>query len=358
MSKDCCSAPSAKASDASPCCCEQPPTVTAEWTRSDRLGAIKCRVSNRFRMNYRVTPGLHKLGSPGPDSLVFVSANYKLSFDVLRRGLAGLDAWILVLDTKGINVWCAAGKGTFGTAELVRRITESRLAETVTHRRVIVPQLGAPNVSAARVRKETGFAVSFGPVEARDIRAYVQAGLKATPAMRVKQFPVRERLELTPMEVVPSARKLALVIAVLFVVFGLGAQGILFDDALPGTIAATIAGLAAVLAGAFVTPMALPWIPFRSFALKGVLASLAVVGAILGSIPVARTLPPALLAASVLFAVTVGSYIAVNFTGCTTFTSISGVKKELRIAVPAYLVGLGVSAVLVVVYKLQQWGVL
>jgi len=67
-----------------------------------------------FRMSYAISPGLYAVGNPTKESDVFVSANYKLSFDVLRRELKGFNAWILVLDTKGINVWCAAGKGTFG----------------------------------------------------------------------------------------------------------------------------------------------------------------------------------------------------------------------------------------------------
>ena len=79
-------------------------------------------------MDYRVEPGLYAVGSPTADSPVLVSANYKMSFDRLRSALPGVDAWILVLDTKGINVWCAAGKGTFGTDELVRRIEAARAA--------------------------------------------------------------------------------------------------------------------------------------------------------------------------------------------------------------------------------------
>ena len=113
---------------------------------------------------------------PGSGSDVFVSANYKLSFDILRAALKGLDAWVLVLDTKGINVWCAAGKGTFGTDELIRRISEAALERVVSHTRVIVPQLGAPGVSASAVQRATGFRVHYGPVEARDIREYLAAG--------------------------------------------------------------------------------------------------------------------------------------------------------------------------------------
>ena len=69
-------------------------------------------------MNYKVDPGLYALGAPDADSPVLVSANFKMSFDLLREALPGRNAWILVLDTDGINVWCAAGKGTFGTEEL------------------------------------------------------------------------------------------------------------------------------------------------------------------------------------------------------------------------------------------------
>ena len=67
------------------------------------------------RMAHRVEPGLYALGNPTRDSSVFVTANYTLSFDALRAALDGRDVYILVLDTQGINVWCAAGKGTFGT---------------------------------------------------------------------------------------------------------------------------------------------------------------------------------------------------------------------------------------------------
>ena len=99
------------------------PVVSTALKAGDRWGSIKARWGIN-RMRYGVLPGLYAVGSPGADSLVFVTANYKMSFDALRSSLVGLDAWILVLDTKGINVWCAAGKGTFGTAELVSRIAE------------------------------------------------------------------------------------------------------------------------------------------------------------------------------------------------------------------------------------------
>jgi hypothetical protein len=94
------------------------PEVSSEWTWPDRLGELRVRWGFG-RNNYRVRPGLYALGSPDRKSPVLVSANYKLSFDVLRRAMSGRQAWILVLDSDGVNVWCAAGKGTFATEELV-----------------------------------------------------------------------------------------------------------------------------------------------------------------------------------------------------------------------------------------------
>jgi hypothetical protein len=119
------------------------PQVSTRLNRTDILGSFKARWGSS-RMNYSVEPGLYGVGRPTAVSPVLVSANYKMSFDRLRKTLSGLDLWILVIDTKGINVWCAAGKGTFGTEELVGRIGQVRLGDVVSGRSLILPQLGAP----------------------------------------------------------------------------------------------------------------------------------------------------------------------------------------------------------------------
>jgi CO dehydrogenase/acetyl-CoA synthase gamma subunit (corrinoid Fe-S protein) len=132
------------------------PVVSTRLSLRDRLEGIKVRWGFG-RSGFRVAPGLYAVGKPGPGAPVLVTANYKLTFDRLRRELAAVDAWILVLDTRGINVWCAAGKGTFGTRELLDRIAAVRLDEVVFRPRLILPQLGAPGVSAPEVKKATGW---------------------------------------------------------------------------------------------------------------------------------------------------------------------------------------------------------
>jgi hypothetical protein len=282
-------------------------------------------------MGHIVPPGLYRLGNPDKDSPVFASANYTLSFDALRSALAGRDAWILVLDTKGINVWCAAGKGTFGTGELIRRIAVTGLSDVVSHRRIILPQLGAPGVSAHDVARYSGFSIEYGPVRAADLPAYL-ATHTATAGMRTVRFNLMDRLVLGPMELVH------------FGLYGIFAAIILYFVAGP---VAALAAVTAVLAGTVLFPALLPVIPTRDFSMKGF-----ILGAVV-AIPFAAAFVRApglsgtvqLIAGLVPFLTIppVVAYLALNFTGSTTFTSRTGVKKEIFRYVPAmvFMAGLG-----------------
>jgi hypothetical protein len=309
-------------------------------------------------MQYRVNPGLYALGKPDTKSEVFISANYKLSFDMLRASLKGINGWLLVLDTKGINVWCAAGKGTFGTKELIRQIQKSSLDQVVSHKHIIVPQLGAVGVNAREVQKTTGFRIFFGPVEARDIPAYLEARYRATPAMRKVRFSMLDRMILTPMEIVPAFKKSPLIILALLAIFGMTPQGIMFHQAM--VQGSPMVGLLflSVFSGAFLTPVLLPYIPFRAFAIKGWLTGVAFTALAIFTLPWQTSQSPILWLASLIFFPLLSSYTALQFTGATTYTGMSGVKKELKIAVPIYFSGLAISIILIVIYKLMEWSVL
>jgi hypothetical protein len=308
-------------------------------------------------MNYRVNPGIYAVGAPNGGSPVLVTANYKLSFDMLRRELSGFQAWIVVLDTRGINVWCAAGKGTFGTEELITRIRSTRLAEIVEHRKIILPQLGAPGVQAHIVKERTGFSVEYGPVYARDLPAFLRSGHKATAEMRKVRFGFRERLELTPMEIVPALKGFGVFLAAVFILFGLQPSGILFHSVLRNGLPVAILGIAAVLSGTFLTPLLLPWIPFRSFALKGFLIGGVTTAALLFLLRPQALQSSYLVALSLIFFPAASSYLALQFTGSTTFTSISGVKKELKFGLPLYIAAGAIASALVLFYKLEEWGI-
>jgi len=307
------------------------PQVTTLLSLADRLGHWQMRWG-LGRMRYRVAPGLYAVGAPDGGSPVVVTANYKMSFDLLRRALHGMAAWVVVLDTRGINVWCAAGKGTFGTAAVVQQVMVCRLAEVVRHRTLILPQLGAPGVAAHEVQKGCGFRVVYGPVRAADLPSFLAAGMQATPAMRRVTFTTTERLVLTPVEITSMLKPSAWGIVLLLLLGGIGPGWFSPAAALSRGGTAIAAGLAGVLAGTVLVPALLPWLPGRMFAVKGAIVGLLVAG--IGLLLWGDRLGGLNSAALLLALPAVAAWCAMHFTGSTTFTSPSGVEKEMRRTIP------------------------
>ena len=304
-------------------------TISTSLSFKDKFGAFKARIGIG-RMNYKVAPGLYAAGSPDSSSPVFVSANYKLSFDTLRKNLSGIDAWILVIDTKGINVWCAAGEGTFGTCELVSRIEAAGLSEVVTHRKLILPQLSASGVSAYEVTRLSGFSVIFGPVRASDIKAFISAACTATREMRTVNFTFKDRLVLTPIEIAMVAKASMFVFGALFLLNLFVSKPFdVYDFAIY---------TGAALTGSFLVPLLLPYIPGRAFSFKGFFLGLlwTLFALWLFGWFTAANLP--VIVGYLLLLPSVTAYIALNFTGCSTYTSPSGVLREMVLALPPIIV--------------------
>ncbi len=299
--------------------------TSAQLSFADYLGAIKVRC-NIGRMNYSVAPGLYRINNPDASSPVLVTANYKLTFDLLRQQLTDIAAWILVLDSQGINVWCASGKGTFGTKELIMRIKEAKLAELLDHQEVILPQLSAVGVAAPMVEKATGFKVIYGPIAAKHIPAFLSSGKKADKKMREIKFTFIDRLILTPVEIVQAAKPTLMILGLVFLL------NLLNLTAISSSMVAAF--IAAVLAGCFLTPLLLPIIPVRSFALKGWIMGLLVVGII--SIVCGWWKSPLGMVSAIgalLALPTASTYYALLFTGSSTYASPSGVAKETPVAI-------------------------
>ncbi len=313
-------------------------STTGRLTARDRWDHFLARMGWK-RGEHLVEPGLYALGNPSPDSPVFVTANYTLSFDALRSSLEGMDGYILVLDTHGINVWCAAGKGTFGTDEVVRRVMVTRLGEVVHHRKLILPQLGAPGVAAHEVKKRTGFWVEYGPVRAVDLPTYLEMH-KATSEMRRVEFPLRDRLVLIPVDVVQTFLPALLAAAVLYLL---------------GGWVSSLAAVASVFAGIVLFPILLPWLPTHNFSTKGF---------ILGGVAALPFATSAFLrhpdwtwyrqagqALEFLLAMpAVTAFLSLNFTGSTTFTSRTGVKREMFAYIPAMAWTFGIGVLFGVVF--------
>lgn len=323
------------------------PAVSTSLDMKSRIGNIRVRLGIN-RDNYQVQPGLYKVGNPTGDSDVFVSANYKLSFDILRKNLSGMNAWIMVIDTKGVNVWCAAGKKTFGTDNIIRSIQTTSLESIVRHKKIILPQLAAPGVAAHTVREQTGFRVIYGPVRANDINQFIRNGYKATAEMRRINFSLSDRAKLIPVDFFQGKYKLLIVMASLFFLSGLDRDGFLFSKMLSTSVYPLMYIVTAYLAGVVITPLMLPWVPFRAFSLKGAfwgsLTSLFLF--LIYPVPVWEAI------SMVLASVSVASFTAMNFTGSSTFTSLSGVKKEMKWSVPFQIAFAAIGLIIFLLTKL------
>jgi len=328
------------------------PQISPVLQISDFLGSVMVRWGIN-RDNYRVNPGLYAIGAPGPDSDVFVTANYKLTFDNLCKNLAGVNGWILVLDTKGINVWCAAGKGTFGTGELVNRIRSVSLEKIVNHKRLILPQLGATGVAAYKVKEETGFNVHYGPVRAADLKKFISSGYRADKVMRRVTFGFKDRIKLIPNDFMYGKFYLLGAIAVLFLVSGLSSNGISYKDFSSEGGPAIVRVFLAYLAGIVITPLFLPYMPGRHFSLKGFFA-----GALMFLIIMLLNSSTDNIIETIswfLIITVISSFLAMNFTGSSTFTSLSGVKKEMKISLPVQIAFALIGIILQVIGKFIQY---
>lgn len=316
------------------------PKVETKLNWHDYFGAFKVRWGIG-RNTYTVKPGLYKVGKPNSESDVFVSANYKLSFDTLRKNLDGLNAWILVIDTRGVNVWCAAGKKTFGTKNIVKSIKSTSLDQIVKHRKIILPQLGAPGVSAHEVKEQSGFKVIYGPVRASDIKQFIDAGYKATPEMRRVTFPLKERVKLVPVEIFYAKYYLLAVPLIFFALSGLNRQGYSFELALSVGKNSALNLFSSYLAGCVLTPVFLPFIPLKRFSLKGLSLGM-ILALILGYFHFLGNSSFEVVS-WVLIIGSISSFMAMNFTGSSTYTSLSGVQKEMKTALPVQIVAVSLG---------------
>ena len=234
--------------------------VTVKTLLLDLLSLV-----NRFIPPYpKVATGLYRIGRPDRGSPVLVTGNYELTVrrlvKVLDRGPSGepgdgVDCWLLVADSKGINVWCAAGGGHFTADDVIAALKSSGVMEAVDHRALILPQLCANGVDGWKIRQETGWGAHWGPVRGQDIPAYLASGRKKTGPMRHVRFPLRDRLEMTTIMLALYTLLLLLPMLIFW------RQNIFL-----------LLGLMALIS--YFYGIFLPWIPGRDGLVKGVVLAL------------------------------------------------------------------------------------
>jgi NAD-dependent dihydropyrimidine dehydrogenase PreA subunit len=149
--------------------------------------------------------GLRKIGNPGPDSPVVLTGNYTLTVRRLVEVLAGRDAWLLVANSHGINVWCAAGGGHLTHHDVIAVLRSSGIGDQVHHRRLVLPQLAATGVERRLVRSATGWAPRWGPARLEDLPEFLDRQQRPKKRHRLMRFPLCERLEMALTWALPMA---------------------------------------------------------------------------------------------------------------------------------------------------------
>jgi acetyl-CoA decarbonylase/synthase complex subunit gamma len=190
----------------------------------------------------------------------------------------------------------------------------------------------------------TDFTVIYGPILAENIKAFLDAGLKATDAMRKVTFPLVERLKLIPVDIFYGKYYMLVVPFAFFLLSGLNPAGYSIDLATNSGWKSVVNLFSGYFAGCILAPLLLPWIPFRRFAAKGLVTGWFVAILLLFT----GTLGITLIEKVSWFLLIGGlsSFMAMNFTGSTTYTSLSGVQKEMKTALPLQIImaGLGLIA--------------
>jgi len=154
---------------------------------------------------HRHPTGLIEIGNPGRDSPVMVTGNYTLTVRRMTRVLRGHDVHLLVADSGGINVWCAAGGGHFTHHDVVSVIRTSGISDLVDHRRVMLPQLGATGIERRYVADKTGWDPHWGPAHLEDLADVLDRDGRVPTADRTVRFGIRDRVEMATVWAWPMA---------------------------------------------------------------------------------------------------------------------------------------------------------
>lgn len=128
-----------------------------------------------FRQTFSIEPGLYYTGREYDiKTPMLATCNYHMTVFGLWRKLKSRNVRILVIDTKGINVWCSSSKGQFSAEEISKQLTRYK-KETLTENNkitLVLPKLSLSGVSIAELKKRS-IVPKIGPVYTKDLPDYL-----------------------------------------------------------------------------------------------------------------------------------------------------------------------------------------
>ncbi len=144
-----------------------------------------------------IEPGIYQSGNPDEASPIIVTANYIYTYIKVMRALKGLNAWVLCVDSRGINVWCAARGNNFGNKQLIEAVEATGIASITNRKTILVPQLSAGGIAAPLIKAEAPdfpFNILYGPVWAKYIPNFLEERPTRKPdKMKFAKFTLSHR---------------------------------------------------------------------------------------------------------------------------------------------------------------------
>lgn len=308
-----------------------------------------------FKKTFSVKPGLYYTGDHYDITApILVTCNYHLTVYKLWKTVNHLNTRILVIDTEGINVWCAAGKGKFCTAAIQEQLEKvdpnqlSVLEISKEHRLpLVIPKLALSGVKLKKLI-DLNYQPIIGPIYMEEIPDF----LHQKPLINCKtekfEFDISDRLFTLPgslLQFLLYSIYPAIPLFLLNAIFPNGCSNILWYQ-IP-ILFFSVATLYIII---------FPYLPSRKFAIKGLTLASCLLLPILvvffinpisiGSIYSSLSLVSIVLATGIFF----GLY----YTGNSGVSNYSLVKLEIvrYLPISAILYGLGlVMFILSIVFR-------
>ena len=146
-----------------------------------------------------IEPGIYQSGNPNSKSPILITSNYDYTYIRLMKKIQKIDAWVLCIDSNGINVWCGARGDNFGNKQLIEAVKATDIEEKTEHRKAILPQLSAGGVAIPKLINYTPnfpLKLYFGPIWAKDVPEYLEKKYKVKPKyMKNIKFSLLHRMQ-------------------------------------------------------------------------------------------------------------------------------------------------------------------
>jgi acetyl-CoA decarbonylase/synthase complex subunit gamma len=126
----------------------------------------------------QVEPNVYPVGDPGPDSPIFLTTNFSLTYFIVSGEIenSGTSAWLVVPECEGMSVLTAWAAGKLSGDSVAKFIKEVGLEQRIKRREIVIPGY-VSQISGELEEGLPGWKVLVGPQEAADIESFVNARL-------------------------------------------------------------------------------------------------------------------------------------------------------------------------------------